>query len=194
MWVWSLDREDPLEKGIATPVFLPGEFHGQRSLEGYSPRSHKESYKTEVNEHACTKEINTHTHTLYLKFGLKSESTPGVGDGQGGPASCDSWGRKESDTTERLIWSDHSYVSRPKLFLRETLEPKRLVALAKATCIQKRTFYTFSVERRKEGKREEGIKALRIPSNLVDNWPWASNYNFLKMRISFPQSYKDQVW
>ena len=27
---------------------------------------------------------------------------PGVGDGQGGLACCDSWGRKESDTTERL--------------------------------------------------------------------------------------------
>ena len=27
----------------------------------------------------------------------------GVGDGQGGLACCDSWGRKELDTTERLI-------------------------------------------------------------------------------------------
>ena len=26
--------------------------------------------------------------------------TPGVGDGQGALACCDSWGRKESDTTE----------------------------------------------------------------------------------------------
>ena len=28
--------------------------------------------------------------------------TPGVGDGQGGLACCNSWGRKGSDTTERL--------------------------------------------------------------------------------------------
>ena len=28
--------------------------------------------------------------------------SPGVGDGQGGLACCDSWGHKESDTTERL--------------------------------------------------------------------------------------------
>ena len=28
--------------------------------------------------------------------------TPGVGDGQGGLACCDSWGLKELDTTERL--------------------------------------------------------------------------------------------
>ena len=36
--------------------------------------------------------------------GRESEWTPGVGDGQGGLACCDSWGHKESDTTERLIW------------------------------------------------------------------------------------------
>ena len=28
--------------------------------------------------------------------------TPGVGDGQGGLACCNSWGRKELDTTELL--------------------------------------------------------------------------------------------
>ena len=31
--------------------------------------------------------------------------TPGVGDGQGGLACCSSWGRKESDMTERLNWT-----------------------------------------------------------------------------------------
>ena len=32
-----------LQNGMApTPVILPGEFHGQRSLVGYSPRDHKE--------------------------------------------------------------------------------------------------------------------------------------------------------
>ena len=30
-----------------TPVFLPGESHGQRSLMGYSPQGRKESDKTE---------------------------------------------------------------------------------------------------------------------------------------------------
>ena len=46
-WVQSLGWEDPLEKGMATPVFLPGEFHGQRSLVGYSPWDCKESDMTE---------------------------------------------------------------------------------------------------------------------------------------------------
>ena len=38
--------------------------------------------------------------------GRESEWTPGVGDGQGGLACCDSWGHKESDTTEQLNWTE----------------------------------------------------------------------------------------
>ena len=42
LWVPSLGQEDSLEKEMETdPVFLPGESHGQRSLEGYSPWGHK---------------------------------------------------------------------------------------------------------------------------------------------------------
>ena len=51
MWAGALGREDSLAEGAALlwvatalewlperiPVFLPGEFHGQRSLEGYDP-------------------------------------------------------------------------------------------------------------------------------------------------------------
>jgi len=56
--VGSLGGEEPLErKWHPTQVFLPGKFHGQRSLEGYSPRGSKESDTTE----------NTHTHTYKIK-------------------------------------------------------------------------------------------------------------------------------
>ena len=41
--------------------------------------------------------------------GCESQWTPGGGVGQGGLACCDSWGRKESDTTEWLIWSDYGW-------------------------------------------------------------------------------------
>ena len=37
--------------------------------------------------------------------GCESEWTPGDGDEEGGLACCDSWGRKESDTTEWLNWT-----------------------------------------------------------------------------------------
>ena len=47
-WTQSLGWEDPLGKGIATHSnILTGEFHGQRSLEGYSPWGHNESDMTE---------------------------------------------------------------------------------------------------------------------------------------------------
>ena len=46
--VGSLGWEDPLEKRMATtPVFLPGEFHGQGNLAGYSLWGHKESHMIE---------------------------------------------------------------------------------------------------------------------------------------------------
>ena len=40
-----------------TPVFLPGEFQGQRSLEGYSPWGHKESDTTERLTHSIVKMV-----------------------------------------------------------------------------------------------------------------------------------------
>ena len=42
--------------------------------------------------------------------GREFEWTPGVGDGQGGLACCDSWSCKESDTTEHLNWTEYSIV------------------------------------------------------------------------------------
>ena len=60
MWVQSLGWEDPWRRTWQpTPVFLPGESCGQRSLAGYSPKHHKESDTTEVTEHT-----DTQSHTL----------------------------------------------------------------------------------------------------------------------------------
>ena len=46
-----------------TPVFLPEEFHGERSLAGYSPWVHKE---WDITEHLT----HTHTHTEWTRTGL----------------------------------------------------------------------------------------------------------------------------
>ena len=48
--------------------------------------------------------------------GHESEWTPGVCDGQGGLACCDSWGCKESDMTERLNWTDSLNKRLPRWF------------------------------------------------------------------------------
>ena len=47
-WVQFLGSEDSLEKRrVLTPIFLSGEFYGQRSLVGYSPWGRKESDMSE---------------------------------------------------------------------------------------------------------------------------------------------------
>ena len=47
IWVLFLGQEDPLEKRMTTPVFLPGEFHEQKSMAGYSSWGCKETNITE---------------------------------------------------------------------------------------------------------------------------------------------------
>ena len=48
-WIRAVGQED-LEKGILTSVFLPGESHGQWSLEGCSLWGHKESSRPSVTQ------------------------------------------------------------------------------------------------------------------------------------------------
>ena len=51
IWLRSLGWEDPWKREWQpTPVFLPGESHGQRRLAGYSPWYCKE---LDMTEHAC---------------------------------------------------------------------------------------------------------------------------------------------
>ena len=57
--------------------------------------------------------------------GHEFEQALGVGDGQGGLACCSPWGRKESDTTERLnnnnnknkglLYSTGNYIQYPMI-------------------------------------------------------------------------------
>ena len=64
MCVQSLGWEDLCRrKWQPTPEFLPGKFHGQRTLAGYSPWGCKELDTTEATE-------LSHTHGLELRYQL----------------------------------------------------------------------------------------------------------------------------
>ena len=110
-------------EGLPTPVFLPGEFHGQRSLGGYSPWGHKESDMSEWLN-------NNNNKPIYIGFPGGSDGkefacnagdmdlipgsgkSPGEGGnplpvflsreshGQRSLAGYSPWGRKESNMTE----------------------------------------------------------------------------------------------
>ena len=49
--------------------------------------------------------------------GPEFEWTPGVGDGHRGLVCCDSWGRKELDTTEQLNWTELNSIIQLKMFI-----------------------------------------------------------------------------
>ena len=51
LWTTRLQSIKGL-KQLPTPVFLPGEFHGEQSLVGYSPSGHKESDTTQQLTHS----------------------------------------------------------------------------------------------------------------------------------------------
>ena len=65
-WVWKICWR---RKWQLTPVFLPGESHGQRSLAGYHPRDHKES---DVTEHTQVSLVNIEN---YRKIPVKEKLT-----------------------------------------------------------------------------------------------------------------------
>ena len=53
-----------------TPVFLPGKFHEQRNLAGYSPWGCKELYTTEPLSMHTRTHTHTHTHTNHFSIHL----------------------------------------------------------------------------------------------------------------------------
>ena len=56
-----------------TPVFLPGESHGQGSLESYSPGGHKESDTTEqLSTHAQTLNVSESKVLKLFSLGLQA--------------------------------------------------------------------------------------------------------------------------
>ena len=84
---------------VGTPVFWPP--HAKSWLIGKDSDAGRDWGQ---EEKGMTEDERAGWH--HWLDGHESEWTPGVGDGQGGLACCDSRGRKESDMTERLNWTE----------------------------------------------------------------------------------------
>ena len=70
--VQSVGWKDPLEEGMQpTPVFLPGESHGQRCLAGYSLWGHTESWQIQLSstQHNVADKMRSTISTIRLNFG-----------------------------------------------------------------------------------------------------------------------------
>ena len=125
-WTVVLEKalESPLDCKEIQPVhsegYQPWDFFGRNDAKAQTPvlwPPHAKSWLIGKDSHAgrdwgqeekgTTEDEMAGWH--HWLDGCEFGWTPGVGDGQGGLVCFDSWGRKESDTTERLIWSDLWY-------------------------------------------------------------------------------------
>ena len=92
-----------------TPILWPP--HAKTWLIGKDPDSGRDWGQEEKG--ITEDEMAGWHHRLHAhEFGW----TPGVGDGQGGLACCNSWGCKELDMTEQLNWTDWRYLSYLMIF------------------------------------------------------------------------------
>ena len=105
--------ESPLDCKEIQPVHSeadqPGDFFGKNDAKAETPvlghlmRRVDSLEKTLMLGGIKGKRRRGRQRMRWLDDGRESQGPPGVGDGQGGLACCDSWGRIESDMTERLI-------------------------------------------------------------------------------------------
>ena len=79
--------------------------HSERGNRNKNKCGYDDGYRGWVQEEKGTTEDEMAGWHHWLD-GHEFEWTPGDGDGQGGLACCYSWGCKESDTTERLNWTE----------------------------------------------------------------------------------------
>ena len=119
--------------------------------------------------------------------GRKTEWTLEVGDGQGGLACCNSWGRKESDTTERLNWTELRLVidilPRTKHLLISWLQSPSAVILDP----KKIKSLTVSIVLPSICHEVMGLEAMNLVFSMLSFKPTfsLSFFTFIKRLISF---------
>ena len=91
-----MDQEDPWRRaGQPTPIFLPGQFHRQRSLAGYCPWGHKqldttESDMTELDTtEPPTLSLSLNNYRLITPSNVLASRFPGIGSHRVGHDSRD---------------------------------------------------------------------------------------------------------
>ena len=127
-WTVVLEKtlENPLDSKEIKPVKPPGNqpwiFIGWTDAEAEAPLFWSPDAKSRLigkdpnarkdwgqEEKGMTEDEMARWH--HRPHGHKFELAPGVGDGQGGLASCSPWGCKGSDMNEWLNWTSSCYLS-----------------------------------------------------------------------------------
>ena len=119
-----------------TPVFLPGESHGQRSLAGYSPWSRKESDRTEVTWHGTSQSIQSFSHVRLLV-------TPWTAAHQASLFITNSWSLPKLMPIKSVMPSHHLILCHP-LLLPSTFPTIRVLSNESILHIRWPKYWNFS--------------------------------------------------
>ena len=120
LWCWEKSLESPLDCKEIQPVHSkdqPRVYFGKNNAEAETPVLWPPQWKSWLIEKDSDagrdwgQEKKGTTENEMAKWhhwldGREFEWILGVGDGQGALACCNSWGRKESDTTKQLNWTE----------------------------------------------------------------------------------------
>ena len=127
----GLGRSPEEGNGQPIPVFLPGEFHGERSLVGYSSWGHKESDVTERLRHTPSDTWNilcpvAFFHTPRKDHSVKSKRLLNQGmlrSAQGRdcfpPSSAPGWSKFRQNSYKAIVWG--CYQGKRKYVVKRTL-------------------------------------------------------------------------
>ena len=121
----------------ATPVFLPGESHGQRGLVGYSPWGHTESN--------TMKQLSTHAHIQFSSVShVQLFATPRTAAHQASLSITDFRNLLKLMSMESVMPSNHLILWRPLLLL-PSIFPSIIVFSNKSVlCIRWLKYCSFS--------------------------------------------------
>ena len=181
-WTVVLEKtlESPLDCKEIQPVHLedqPWDFSGTNDAKAETPvlwPPHVKSWL--IGKDWCWEELGLEEKRTtedemagwhYWLDGCESEWTPGVGDGQGGLACCDSCSRKESDMTERMNWTE---------LKNEEMEPKQKQhPVVDVTgdrcqvrcCKEQYCIGTWNVRSMNQGKLEVVKQMARVNVNIL---------------------------
>ena len=122
-----------------TPVFLPGESHGQRSLVGYSPWSRKESDTTE----------RLHFHFCYIVLGKKTfsptlKSCLTLGDPMASLTITNSRSLLKLISIDLVVTSNHLILCHPLLLMPSNFPSIRVFSSESALRIRWPKYWSFS--------------------------------------------------
>ena len=132
---------------LPNPIFLPGEFHGQRSLGGYTPRGNKELCKTEqltLSLFTTLKNTSLFGSVHFSPSVMSDSATTWTAAQQASLSFANSRSLLKFISIESVMPSNHLILCHPLLLLPSIFPSIRVFSNESALCIRWPKYWSFS--------------------------------------------------